>query len=67
MMDLTKLITAQDKLDKAALELREAANREAREYLTSTDWLVIRELETGIPAPASIRTSREAARAKVIK
>lgn len=45
---------------------RRADNIEARAYLASTDWYVIRQQETGQPAPEEVLASRAAARAKVV-
>lgn len=42
-----------------------SANRQARIYLDSTDWYVIRQLETGAPVPAAISTARAEARVNV--
>lgn len=44
---------------------QERINREAEEYLSSTDKWVIRELETGIKTPQEIKDARKAAREKV--
>lgn len=44
-----------------------AANGEARAYLMSTDWLVVRYLETGKPTPQEITDRRAAARAAAVK
>lgn len=43
-------------------DLAEARAIEAREYLDSTDWYVIREVETGKPMPDDVRIKREEAR-----
>lgn len=48
----------------AALK-REEANREARAYLSSTDWYITRRTETGAEVPAEILKKRAAARAAV--
>ena len=42
-------------------------NRDAREYLISTDWYVTRQAETGKEVPADILTKRAEARAAVIE
>ena len=42
-----------------------ATNRQARAYLASTDWYVVRWTETGVPVPAEITTARAAARAAI--
>lgn len=35
---------------------------EAKEYLKSTDWYVIRQIETGEAIPESVKESRQSAR-----
>jgi len=42
-------------------------NKEALEYLTSTDWLIIREIDSGIVCPEEIRAARQAARERIVK
>jgi hypothetical protein len=42
-------------------------NAEARQYLSETDWYIIRELETGKKCPEEIRGKRETMRLKVSK
>lgn len=37
-------------------------NAESLKYLASTDWLIIRELDSGMPCPAEIKALRQAAR-----
>lgn len=49
-----------------AEETQARMNAEARAYLASTDWYVIRQQETGVPVPAEILSARQAARAVVI-
>ena len=44
----------------------EKESREALEYLQSTDWYIIREMDTGEVCPANIRTARALARTKVL-
>lgn len=46
---------------------QERINKESLDYLASTDWYVIREMDSGIPCPADIKTARAAARAVIIK
>jgi hypothetical protein len=46
---------------------QEKINAEALVYLASTDWLVIREMDAGIPCPAEIKAERAAARARIVK
>ena len=46
-------------------QLQAAKNAEARAYLASTDWYVIRKTETGVEIPADILAARQAARDSV--
>jgi hypothetical protein len=46
---------------------QERINREALEYLASTDWLIIRELDAGIPCPADVKQARAEARARIVR
>lgn len=41
---------------------QQAAKAAARALLASTDWLIIREVDTGIPCPADVKAARAAAR-----
>lgn len=43
-----------------------AINEEARAYLNSTDWYVVRFAETGISIPQVILDTRQAARSRII-
>jgi hypothetical protein len=49
-----------------AVGLQEVANKEARDYLASTDWYITRQSETGVVVPTDVLTKREAARVSVI-
>lgn len=42
-------------------------NKRALDFLESTDWLIIRELDSGIPCPADIKQARQAAREAIVK
>jgi hypothetical protein len=53
--------------DITAQVAQEAINAEALAYLASTDWLIIREVDAGVPCPADIKTLRAEARAKVVR
>lgn len=46
---------------------QERINAEARAYLASTDWYVIRMQETGEPVPEDVLAERAAARARVVE
>ncbi len=41
-------------------------NDEARMYLLSTDWYIIREMDSGIACPSDIKTARSAARSRIL-
>lgn len=47
-------------------EIRQQKNVAARVYLTSTDWYIIRKMETGDAVPDAILIARQAARADII-
>jgi hypothetical protein len=38
---------------------------EAQRYLDSTDWYIVREMDTGTPCPTEIKTARAEARLKL--
>ena len=48
-------------------QLQQQTNAQARAYLTSTDWYVIRLQEKGTPIPQEILDARQAARDSVIE
>ena len=41
-------------------------NQESRSYLSSTDWYVIRQQETGVAIPQDILDARQAAREAIV-
>lgn len=47
-------------------ELQAQANAEARAYLASTDWYVVRFAETGVAIPDDILTARKLARESIV-
>jgi hypothetical protein len=47
---------------KTAAAQQAKTNAEARAYLASTDWYVIRFQETAVAVPADIASARQAAR-----
>ena len=53
--------------DISAQVEQEGINAEALAYLASTDWLVIREIDAGVPCPAEVKAERAAARARIVK
>ena len=46
---------------------QEKINAEARAYLNSTDWLILREMDSGVPCPAEIKQARAEARVKIVE
>ena len=48
-------------------EMQNQKNAEARSYLASTDWYVVRLVETGVEIPEEIRAARENARLMVVE
>ena len=46
---------------------QEAINAEALAYLASTDWMIIREMDSGTPCPAEIKTERAIKRAAIVR
>ena len=46
---------------------QERINAEALAYLAETDWLAVRQAETGVQMPEDVRIARQAAREKIIK
>lgn len=45
---------------------QEKININALNYLSSTDWYIIREQETGEPTPQEIKDERAAARLRIV-
>ena len=42
-------------------------NAEALAYLDETDWMIIREVDAGVPCPADVKAKRAEARAKIVR
>lgn len=42
-------------------------NAEALAYLASTDWMIVREVETQVPCPAEVKQLRAEARFKIVR
>ena len=53
--------------DISALIEQERINKESLDYLASTDWLVIREMDSGVACPDEIKAARQAAREAIVK
>lgn len=65
-IDFTKMKTAEQKDREAAQAEQERINREARNYLSETDWYVLRLQETGVEIPEDVLTKRAEARERVV-
>ncbi len=48
-------------------EAQRRSNRKNRDYLSSTDWYVVRQAETGTPIPQEILDARAAARLAIVE
>ena len=46
---------------------QERINVESRAFLASTDWMVVRMMETGVPMPEESRAARPAAREAIVE
>ena len=54
-------------LDISAQVEQDAINYEALYFLASTDWLIVREVETQVPCPEEIKILRAEARLKIVR
>lgn len=52
--------------DEAAAKIVNRSNNAARAYLSSTDWYILRELDSGVSCPQEIKDARAAARASIV-
>lgn len=70
-ISVRKLRKLQNVIESHANKLQEETqkeiNRQARAYLASTDWYVIRKEETGVAIPQEILDARAAARASIVE
>jgi len=48
-------------------QLQKQINTVAKRYLDTSDWLIIREVETGVPCPQNVKDARTAARLSIIE
>lgn len=62
MVDLSQLEKIATPQDLEAQRIRQ----QAIQYLQSTDWYAIRQVETGKVIPEEIRTARQAARDELV-
>ncbi|NBP03869.1 MAG: hypothetical protein EBU90_27990 [Proteobacteria bacterium] len=54
-------------IDITAQIEQEKINAEALAYLASTDWMIIREVDSGVICPSDVKAERAAARAKIVR
>lgn len=54
-------------IDISAQVEQEKINAESLAYLASTDWLIIREIDAGVPCPVEIKATRQAMRERIVK
>ena len=54
--------TPADLQRESEAQARAKAAQEARAYLASTDWMIVRQAETGKPVPDDVLAKRAAAR-----
>lgn len=66
-IDFTQMKTAEEKALEEAHAEQERINREARNYLSETDWYVLRFQETGVEIPDDVLVARQEARNRVIE
>lgn len=64
-INFSNVKTAEMKAEEANQVEQDAIDTEARAYLSSTDWYLVREMETGVPTPQEIKDARQEARLKV--
>jgi len=54
-------------VDITAQVEQEKINADALAYLASTDWMIIREIDSGVVCPADVKLARAEARAKIVR
>lgn len=54
-------------IDVTAQVNQNKINSESLAYLASTDWYIIREMDSGVQCPADIKQARNEARARIVK
>ena len=60
-------IPTQAEIDaEIAANAQAVINGDSLAYLASTDWLIVRQAETGVAVPADVTTARTAARAAIV-
>ena len=54
-------------IDISSQVTQQKINAEALAYLASTDWMVVREVETQVPCPVEVKQLRAEARLRVVR
>jgi hypothetical protein len=54
-------------IDISSQVAQQKINAEALAYLASTDWMVVREVETQVPCPVEVKQLRAEARLRVVR
>lgn len=65
-IDMSLLISEEETQSLASQQKQMQTNAEARAYLESTDWYVLREAETGVSVPIDIRAKRASCRDTIV-
>ncbi len=64
-INFSNVKTTEMKTAEAAQAEQDTINSEAKAYLASTDWYLVREMETGVPTPQEVKDARHEARLKI--
>ncbi len=56
-----------EEFNYSAIKTQQKINAEALAYLASTDWMVVREVETQVPCPLEVKQLRAEARLRVVR
>ena len=54
-------------IDISSQVAQQKINTEALAYLASTDWMIVREVETQVPCPVEVKQLRAEARLRVVR
>lgn len=46
---------------------QQSINAEALKYLADTDWLIIREVDAGVPCPVEVKSTRQVMRDRIVR
>jgi len=54
-INFSNVKTAEMKAEESTQVEQDAIDTEAEAYLASTDWYLVREMETGVPTPQEVK------------